>query len=47
MSLRTKVQKSNVLILLTLRRALRAERRRALAGHWSYELNRHLGLMNL
>jgi len=38
---------SSVLILLTLRRALRAERRRALAGHWSYELNRHLGLMNL
>lgn len=25
--------------------ALRAERRRALASHWSYELNRHLGLM--
>ena len=24
---------------------LRAERRRALASHWSYELNRHLGLM--
>ena len=35
----------SLLILSKLRRALRAERRRALAGHWSYELNRHLGLM--
>jgi hypothetical protein len=35
----------SLLILTKLRRALRAERRRALAGHWSYELNRHLGLM--
>ena len=34
-----------MLILSKLRRALRAERRRALAGHWNYELNRHLGLM--
>ena len=34
----------SLLILSKLRRALRAERRRALAGHWSYELNRHLGL---
>lgn len=25
-----------------LRRALRAERRRATSGHWSYDLNRHL-----
>jgi len=35
----------SLVILSKLRRALRAERRRALAGHWSYELNRHLGLM--
>ena len=35
----------SLLILSKLRRALRAERRRALAGHWNYELNRHLGLM--
>lgn len=33
-------------ILSKLKRALRAERRRALAGHWSYDLNRHLGLMS-
>ena len=32
------------LILGKLRRALRAERRRGSAGHWSYDLNRHLGL---
>lgn len=34
------------IILAKLRRALRAERRRALAGHWSYDLNRHLGLLS-
>ena len=33
-------------ILARLRRALRAERRRALSGHWSYDLNRHLGLLS-
>jgi hypothetical protein len=33
-------------ILAKLRRALRAERRRALSGHWSYDLNRHLGLLS-
>jgi hypothetical protein len=33
-------------ILVKLRRALRAERRRALSGHWSYDLNRHLGLLS-
>ncbi|WP_245559650.1 hypothetical protein [Amorphus coralli] len=27
-----------------LERALRAERRRGRAGHWSYDLNRHLAL---
>jgi hypothetical protein len=32
-------------ILAKLRRALRAERRRARAGHWSYELNRHIALL--
>jgi hypothetical protein len=31
-------------MLEKLRSALRAERRRALSGHWSYDLNRHLGL---
>jgi hypothetical protein len=35
----------SLLILSKLRRSLRDERRRALADHWSYELNRHLGLM--
>ena len=43
-SLRTKSEGS-LLTLSKLRRALRAERRRMLAGHWSYELNRHLGLI--
>ncbi|MGH6736113.1 MAG: DUF6477 family protein [Methyloceanibacter sp.] len=33
-------------LLAKLRRALRAERRRAIAGHWSYDLNRHLGLLS-
>jgi hypothetical protein len=33
-------------ILGKLRRALRAERARGLAGHWSYDLNRHLGLLS-
>jgi hypothetical protein len=28
-----------------LRKALRAERIRARTGHWAYDLNRHLGLM--
>ena len=32
-------------VLAKLRSALRAERRRALSGHWSYDLNRHLGLI--
>jgi len=31
-------------ILSRLRRALRAERRRAKAGHWTYDLNRHIAL---
>ena len=33
-------------LLAKLRSALRAERRRALSGHWSYDLNRHLGLIS-
>jgi hypothetical protein len=33
-----------VLILGRLRRALRAERRRAGSGHWTYDLNRHIAL---
>lgn len=33
-------------LLAKLRRALRAERRRAASGHWSYDLNRHLGLLS-
>jgi len=33
-------------VLVKLRSALRAERRRALSGHWSYDLNRHLGLIS-
>jgi hypothetical protein len=33
-------------VLAKLRRALRAERRRGIAGHWSYDLNRHLGLLS-
>ena len=33
-------------ILAKLRQALRAERVRAHSGHWSYDLNRHLGLLS-
>jgi len=33
-------------VLAKLHRALRAERSRGLAGHWSYDLNRHLGLLS-
>lgn len=33
------------LILGKVRKALRAERRRGQAGHWSYDLNRHLALV--
>lgn len=31
-------------ILARLERALRTERRRAKAGHWAYDLNRHIAL---
>lgn len=30
--------------LMRLARALRAERNRGRAGHWTYDLNRHIGL---
>ena len=33
-------------ILAKLRSALRAECRRALSCHWSYDLNRHVGLLS-
>lgn len=33
-------------LLAKLRRALRTERRRARANHWSYDLNRHFGLLS-
>lgn len=32
-------------IVSALARALRAERTRGRAGHWSYDLNRHIGLV--
>jgi hypothetical protein len=32
-------------ILAKLARALRAERNRGRAGHWTYDLNRHIGLV--
>jgi hypothetical protein len=31
-------------LVFRLARALRSERARARAGHWTYDLNRHLGL---
>jgi hypothetical protein len=31
-------------IVARLARALRAERTRGRAGHWTYDLNRHIGL---
>jgi hypothetical protein len=34
-------------ILGRLRKALRAERRRGLAGHWTYDLARHIELLRL
>ncbi len=32
-------------IVAALRKALRAERRRGMAGHWSYDLARHMALI--
>jgi hypothetical protein len=34
-------------ILAKLRRALRAERRRGIAGHWTYDLARHAELLRV
>jgi hypothetical protein len=34
-------------LLARLARALRAERRRGLAGHWTYDLGRHAALLRL
>jgi hypothetical protein len=34
-------------LLIKLRRALRAERRRGIAGHWTYDLARHCELLHL
>lgn len=34
-------------ILCRLRRALRAERRRGIAGHWTYDLSRHVQLLRV
>jgi hypothetical protein len=34
-------------ILARLRRALRAERRRGVAGHWTYDLARHVELLRV
>ena len=35
-----------LVLLSKLRRALRMERRRVLAGHWTYDLARHAQLLN-
>lgn len=32
-------------LIARLERALRAERRRGRAGHWTYDINRHIALM--
>ena len=34
-------------VLARLRRTLRAERRRGLAGHWTYDLSRHVELLRV
>lgn len=34
-------------VVALLRRALRAERKRGLAGHWTYDLSRHAQLIAL
>ena len=34
-------------VIARLRKALRAERRRGLAGHWTYDLARHVELLRL
>jgi hypothetical protein len=35
------------MILARLRRALRAERRRGISGHWTYDLARHVELLRV
>lgn len=35
------------LVLCKLQRALRAERRRGIAGHWTYDLARHVELLRV
>ena len=37
-------QAGSALIIAKIRKALRGERTRGRAGHWSYDLNRHMGL---
>jgi hypothetical protein len=37
-------EQGRTLILRKLARALRAERNRGRAGHWTYDLNRHIAL---
>lgn len=39
-------RKGTLKVLALLRRALRGERRRGLADHWSYDLGRHVGLLS-
>jgi len=34
-------------LIAKLRRALRAERRRGIAGHWTYDLARHVELLHV
>ena len=34
-------------VLAKLRRALRAERRRGISGHWTYDLTRHVELLRV
>lgn len=38
-------RKTNVRWLAKLRKALRAERQRGIAGHWTYDLARHVELL--
>ncbi|MGD9866863.1 MAG: hypothetical protein AB7U38_02570 [Hyphomicrobiales bacterium] len=38
-------EEASLRILQLLKRALRMERQRGRAGHWTYDVNRHLGLV--
>jgi hypothetical protein len=42
--LRTESLEATVRIVALLRKAIRSERQRGRAGHWTYDLNRHLAL---